>query len=164
MIGLVTQEARALAAQLEKAQREAGRSPLHAMAEGEAEEREKHPGRAELLADPEDDAEKGSHPETGRFTTGPRHPILTDGHARDSLGNIPATPRADPAPTFPAPMITPSPEVAVRQVTGEDHPERWPHPGNVPMQHLAFAAPPVPVDARPTQVPFHIAPTGSSRA
>ncbi|HEV2347391.1 MAG TPA: hypothetical protein VGS97_25070 [Actinocrinis sp.] len=141
-----------------------GGTPAHAAAEAHVEADRK--ATRTPMAESAKDRHDVRHPTSGQFMPGTKHPYLTDGHAADSPGNAPATPRSEPAPSFPVPVITPSPDVVVHQLTGSDHPERWVHDGNVPVQRLSFADPPVPLSPSPQQLPFHtapISPTGSAR-
>jgi hypothetical protein len=170
VIGLVTPQARAMVAELEKrkkAEREEpqkpGCTPLHAMAEGEAEYDEEQRRERE--------ASKARHPSSGRFVADQRHPILTDDHAADSPGNGAPTPR--PMISWPgteahnatvrdlrltqvgnsrAPM--PEPHAVVHDLRGEDHPERAMHFGLAQVNHLDLGGRPhivgpLPLPAQP---------------
>lgn len=135
MIGLVTPEARALVAELEK--------------------------RRESLK---------------------QHPYITDGHATDSPGNVPATPRpASSWPGFETRKVTvggveltqvgdptaplPEPHVTLHDRSRGDHPERAMSVGVVTLQHmdLAISSPFRPQTA-PTQPPFQTAPINTGGA
>jgi hypothetical protein len=174
---LMTNEARAQqAAELEKKRKakeepqERRRPPLHAMAEGEAEYEEEQRRKWE--------AAKARHPESGRFVPDQRHPYITDGHASDSSGNVPATPR--PMTSWPgsdarsvpvkdfrltrvgdSTAAMPEPQMRVHDLHGGDHPERAMHFGLSQLNHLdpggrPHIIGPLPIPVQPAE---HIAPT-----
>lgn len=175
---LMTDLARAQQAEIEKRRKKdqepekPGRAPLHAMAEGAQEYDEEQRREREAL--------KGRHPETGQFTADRKHPVLVDGHAADSPGNFPATPRpaslwpgseahkvtvggvelmqvGDPTAPLPEPLTT------LHDQTVGDHPERCMHPGAVQLAHIDLGGRPDTFGALPTpmQPPFRTAPNSS---
>lgn len=93
----ITEAARAEMAKRRKRDRDehehhGGGTPLHAQAEGHREYEERRKRDDESL-------KTSRHPGSGRFVPDPQHPYLFDGHAADSPGNGPATPR--PATSWP---------------------------------------------------------------
>ena len=164
-----------------KAAREELPTGAHARAEGRAEggrDRDGggHAGRPVMPgADPdkpveedeernEEDVEKAErHPETGRFVESPKHPVITEGHAADSPGNIAATPR--PADAWPGmtehpqagPQASPEPLGTVHTGQGADHSgTSVSAPATAVVQHLDFASgSPVAPEVHLVQQPFH---------
>lgn len=146
-----TPEGQAEAAKRRKDKRPAdddGKTLAHHAADGAAENQRhatrtpmaEHVPRRPKFADRHD----LRHPDTGRYTPAPQHPILTDGQAADSPGNIAATSR--PSTSWPGtewtratpggvpvtqvgpPSGLPSePFAVVPSSTGADHPERVMH-------------------------------------
>lgn len=142
VIGLVTDEAKQLIAELEKRRKQEreGGTPLHAAAEG----------HEEHLAE-QRDAAKARHPLTGQFAPSSAWPgTEAHGESADGVRLLQVGDRQAPEPVQ---------QTTVSDRFSGDHGERFVHPGTATVSHLDLAARyPLPVSTAPVQPLPHIAP------
>lgn len=150
-------------------------TPLHAQAEGhvQADREAKH----SPLAAKEQHAVR--HPQTGQFAPMPKHPYIADGHAADSPGNAPATPR--PATSWPGVdahpasdqgvrftqvgdrhAVSPMPQTTISTAQAERASGPSFAPGTAAVQHLDLTTgSPIRPSTFPVRPPFRTAPTNT---